>query len=254
MKNSVTTLAKTAPVKEKAAERPLLEGVKSGTVLALGYIPIAIAFGLLAKASGIAWWVTATMSLAIFAGASQFVGINMMTLGAAAWEIVMTTFILNLRHFLMTTALSQRIEAGTPRRILSLIAFGVTDETFSVASLRKDEQLKAKFLLGLNLIAYTAWNVGTWIGMALGSSLPAALKSSMGISLYAMFIGLLIPSFRTFRPAIAVAAISMATASVLHWVPPFTGLSPGWVIIISTVLASTVGAFLYPAAKDETAQ
>lgn len=253
MQEKVTAMPETAHTKKKSTETPLLEGLKAGAVIALGYIPIAIAFGLLAKASGIAWWLTAAMSLLIFAGASQFVGVNMMALGFAAWEIVMTTFILNLRHFLMTTALSQRIEPGTTKSMLGLVAFGVTDETFSLASLRKEERLKPNFLLGLNFISYAAWNAGTLLGMALGSTLPAGLQSSMGISLYAMFIGLLVPSLRTSRPAFTVTAISIATASVLHWVPPFTNLSTGWVIMISTILASAIGAWLYSetAEKDD---
>jgi 4-azaleucine resistance transporter AzlC len=229
-------------------------GIRTGSVIALGYIPIAIAFGMLAKSSGIDWWVTAAMSLVVYAGASQFVGINMMALGAAAWEIVITTFILNLRHFLMSTSLSQRIEAGTPRRTLGAIAFGVTDETFSLASLQQENSLGARFLLGLNAIAYAAWNFGTWLGMALGSILPASLQSSMGISLYAMFIGLLVPALRAFRPAIAVTAFSILLSVLLHRLPGFAGWSPGWIIMISAVVASALGAVLFPAAKEDRQQ
>lgn len=247
--NATATATVTAGVQEN--NRPLREGLKAGSVIGLGYIPIAIAFGLLAKASGIEWWQTAAMSLLIYAGASQFVGANMIALGFAAWEIVTTTFILNLRHFLMSTTLSQRIERGTSRGMLSLIAFGITDETFSVASLRKERQLKPKLLLGLNFVAYAAWNAGTWLGMALGTALPSGLQSSMGISLYAMFIGLLVPSLRKARPAMVVTALSVTVASVLHWVPLFESLSTGWVIMISTILASTAGAWLY---KEENGE
>ncbi|HEX7057336.1 MAG TPA: AzlC family ABC transporter permease, partial [Bacilli bacterium] len=181
------------PFRDVIKDRPFLAGLKSGIVIALGYIPIAIAFGLLADASGISRQATVLMSLTVFAGASQFVGINMMALGAAGWEVVMTTFILNLRHFLMTASLSQKIETGIPRYVLCLIAFGVTDETFSMASLRKGGRLPAAFLLGLNLVAFAAWNFGTWLGLLAGANLPQALQSSLGISLYAMFIGLLVP-------------------------------------------------------------
>lgn len=229
----------------------LRSGIKAGTVIALGYIPIAIAFGLLAKAAGIAWWIPCLMSLIVFAGASQFVGINMIALGAASWEIVMTTFILNLRHFLMSTALSQRIRGGTSKGLLALIAFGVTDETFSVASLRKEGKLTASFLLGLNFIAYSAWNAGTWLGMALGSTLPASVQSSMGISLYAMFIGLLIPTLRQSHPALTVACLSIAASSFLSWVPGLRELSAGWIIMIATLIASTAGALLFPAQESD---
>jgi len=226
------------------------DGLKAGGLIGLGYIPIAIAFGLLAQPNGVPWWIAALMSLIVFAGASQFVGLNMIALGVAGWEIVMMTFILNLRHFLMSTSLSQRIPQGTSRKTLGWIAFGVTDESFSVASLRPEAMLTARYLLALNFVAFAAWNAGTWLGLALGSSLPQALQSSMGIALYAMFIGLLVPSLKTSKPAIVVTALSIATASLLHWLPPFRALSTGWVIILSTLVGSTAGAWLFPAGEQ----
>jgi 4-azaleucine resistance transporter AzlC len=226
------------------------EGLKAGTVIALGYIPIAIAFGLLAHVVGVSWWIAALMSLTIFAGASQFVGLNMIAAGVTGWEIVMTTLILNLRHFLMSTTLSQRLLRTTRRSKLFTIAFGVTDETFSVSTLQQKGALSANYVLALHSVSFAAWNAGTWVGLALGTSLPQALQSSMGIALYAMFIGLLVPTFKTSAPAITVTAISVATASLLHWVPPFTPLSAGWSIMISTILASTAGAIMFPGKED----
>jgi len=93
---------------------------------------IAIAFGLLAKTSGIPNLVSCLMSALIYAGASQFFGVNLMSLGIMPWEIVMTTFVLNLRHFLMSASMTQRIHQSTPKSWRALLSFGVTDETFSV--------------------------------------------------------------------------------------------------------------------------
>lgn len=233
---------------EPLAEKPLsfTDGVKAGIPIAVGYIPIAIAFGLLAKAAGIPNHISVLMSFFIFAGASQFVGVNLLLLGALHWEIVMTTFILNLRHFLMSASLSQRVQPGTSKKWLSFISFGITDETFSVASLRKEQHLTPKFILGLNLIAFGAWNVGTWAGVFLATGLPESLKASMGIALYAMFIGLLIPTLRKSPPVLVISLLAVAIHSILHWMPLFAGISTGWSIIISTIIAAAAGALLYP--------
>ncbi|WP_269431648.1 AzlC family ABC transporter permease [Bacillus sp. JCM 19034] len=94
---------------QKEIETPFKKGLKIGIPVAIGYIPIAIAFGLLAKSAQISDIVTLMMSLIIFAGASQFIGINLIMAGVAYWEIVFTTFLLNVRHFLMTASLSQRL-------------------------------------------------------------------------------------------------------------------------------------------------
>lgn len=225
-------------------------GVSAGLPVALGYIPIAITFGLLANAAGVPNHVSIAMSLLVFAGASQFVGVSLLAAGVTHWEILLTTFILNLRHFLMTASVSRRIEPGTPRRTMALAAFGVTDETFTVASLRQEAQLSPAFVLGLNLVAFSAWNVGTWLGVFLGAGLPASLQASMGIALYAMFIGLLVPSMRASRTVLIISLLAAGIHWLLHWLPPLQGLSTGWTIIITTVLAATAGALLFPERGD----
>ena len=135
-------------------KKRFLEGVKVGAPVAVGYIPIAVAFGLLARSAAIPNEIIILMSLLIYAGASQFIGINLLVLGASYNEIVITTFILNLRHFLMTAALSQKIEAEISKKWRALLAFGVTDETFTIGVLQSDKKMSPYFILGLNSIAY----------------------------------------------------------------------------------------------------
>ncbi|MHB1167606.1 MAG: AzlC family ABC transporter permease, partial [Carboxydocellales bacterium] len=122
----------------------------------------------------------------------------------------------------------------------------VTDETFSVATLRREQKFSPQFMFGLNVIAFSAWNIGTWIGVFLATGIPQSLKSSMGIALYAMFIALLIPSMRKFRPVLIISILAVIINSLLHWNPFSQGLSTGWGIVISTVVASFIGAFVFP--------
>jgi len=229
---------------EKKSE--FLEGLKVGVPVAVGYIPIAVAFGLLARSFAIPNQITILMSLMIFAGASQFIGINLLVLGASYSEIVITTFILNLRHFLMTATLSQKIEVKVSKSWRALLAFGVTDETFTIGVLRSDKKLSKYFILGLNTIAYFSWNVGTWIGLFLAPSLPDVLKASMGIALYAMFIGLLVPNIRKSKTVLVISCIAIAINSLLSWLPIFAGVSNGWGIIVATVMSAAIGTCIYP--------
>ncbi|MBO8170266.1 MAG: AzlC family ABC transporter permease [Bacillaceae bacterium] len=232
--------------------RNFLKGLKAGIPVAIGYIPIAIAFGLLAKSFQIPDAVILFMSLLIFAGASQFIGVNLIMAGVTYLEIVMTTFILNLRHLLMTASLSQRVPDQTPKRWLALLSFGVTDETFTVASTQKEKVLHPAFILGLNFLAFAAWNVGTWIGVFFAVGLPQSIQNSMGIALYAMFIGLLVPSLKNARPVQVIVLIAVVISSIMHWILPyFIDLSPGWNIIITTVLSSMIGVILYPKNGDQ---
>jgi 4-azaleucine resistance transporter AzlC len=229
------------------------EGLKAGIPIAVGYLPIAITFGLMTKAAGIPSYVGILMSLILYAGASQFVGINLLVLGAASWEIVLTTFILNLRHFLMSASLSQSLKPKSSKSLLPLISYGITDETFTVASLNSKDKLDVYYLLGLNIIAFSAWNIGTWCGLFLASGLPQSLKDSMGIALYAMFLGLLIPSAAKSRSVLVIALIAASTHGLIKWLPMLNSLSAGWSIIISTVIAAAVGAYLYPQKEKQDA-
>ncbi|MCY6371330.1 AzlC family ABC transporter permease [Clostridium ganghwense] len=231
-------------INDRGAE--LIKGVKSGISIAIGYIPIAITFGLVAKSSGIPNMVSILMSLLIFAGASQFIGVNLMAHGATGLEIVMTTFILNFRHFLMSSSLTQKIYDKTTKKLLSVLAFGITDETFAVASLCSEERISPWFMLGLNFIAFISWNFGTWIGIFLGDAIPSSLKTSMNIALYAMFIGLLLPAIKESKPVFVVTFIAIFINCLLKWIPLFSFISMGWSIIISTVVAAAIGAVLYP--------
>lgn len=224
-------------------------GLKDGLPIAVGYIPIAIAFGLLAKSAGLPGLAVVLMSVLVYAGASQFAGVNLIAAGAAVGEIVMTAFIINLRHFLLTASLSRRMDEPSKWR-RALIAFSVTDETFSVASLKNHGGLHKSYLLGIQIIAYLSWNLGTLLGIGLGSILNESLKASMGIALYAMFIALLVPAMSKSFACFTVAAMSMTVHSILYWVPWFAPVSPGWKLLISALAAAAVGAWLFPGTKE----
>jgi len=228
-----------------------LAGVKAGLPVAVGYIPIAVAFGLLAKSLAIPNYISVLMSLLIYAGASQFIGVNLLVLGASFGEIVITTFILNLRHFLMTATLSQRLEDQATKKWRTLLAFGVTDETFTVSALQKEEKLSRYFGLGLNTVAFASWNVGTWLGLFFATGLPEVVKASMGIALYAMFIGLLIPQVKKSKPVVVVSLLAVVINSFIYWAAALFGVSNGWGIIIATVVSAAVGARLYSEEEEQ---
>ena len=102
------------------------------------------------------------LNLLVFAGASQFMALNLLASGIGAGEIVLATLLMNFRHFLMSASLSAKI--GGRARLLPVVAFGITDETFAVASSEKGE-LASDFLIGLESMAYFSWVSGTAVGL-----------------------------------------------------------------------------------------
>lgn len=215
--------------------------------MACGYLPIAVAFGLLAKANGLNMLAATSMSALVFAGASQFVAVNLLATGAGSGEIILTTFLLNIRHFLMSAAIAPRLHQQ-PAKVKTLIAFGVTDETFSVVSMHPVEKGDPGFVTGVNTIAYLGWVLGTALGGMMVEGFPALLQSSMGLALYAMFIGLLVPGLKGSTAKLAVSLVAIGLSVLTSWV---SALAKGWKILIVTVVACALGALLFPEGREE---
>ncbi|WP_164885227.1 AzlC family ABC transporter permease [Geovibrio thiophilus] len=218
--------------------------MKYALPIAAGYFPVAVSFGLTAVSAGLDGWLAVLMSLIVFAGASQFVGAGMFGMGVGGWEIVLTTFVLNFRHFLMSSSLSRRLPEATTKSQSALAAFGVTDETFAVASMSGEEKLTPSYLYGLNFTAYSAWASGTFVGVMAGSILSDTLKQSLTFGLYALFIGLLVPELKRTRPAVTAALCSMAVSGALYF-QPFFELGSGWMIVGATIAGAFAAAVLH---------
>ena len=221
--------------------RAVIRGARSGLPIALGYLPIAIAFGMLARGAGLSVAQAAGMSAFVYAGASQFASLSLIQGGSSAAAIGLATLVLNFRHFLMSASLAQKIRTGWASSLL--LGFGITDETYVVATL--DETTSPPFFLGLALVAYLSWNAGTLIGAAYAPLLPPFLARGMGVGLYAMFIAILVPGARKAWINGAVAATGGLAAWGLSRL--FPSLPFGFRIVIAILTASAIGA----AAKKE---
>ncbi|WP_174616185.1 AzlC family ABC transporter permease [Virgibacillus ihumii] len=216
-------------------------GIAVGFPIMLGYLPIAITYGVLAKQAGMSLTELTLMSVLVFAGASQFMGANMIAVGASALEIIVATFVLNFRHFVMSLSFMNRLrEIGLKWKLP--LSLGLTDETFAVSSLHPKEARMEKgplFYTALILTAYFSWIFGSFLGGVLGEIIPKQLSQSMGIALYAMFIGLLVPSVKKELRIGLIAVIAMLINAICSQF-----MSSGWAIVFGTVLGGLSGVFL----------
>lgn len=211
------------------------KGLQSGLSIAIGYFPIALTFGLLAKTTGLTLTETMLMSLIVYAGASQYIALSLISLGTGAFEIILTTFIVNIRHFLMSASLNEFSEDDKiGKRII--YSFGITDETFSVAA-TQEETVTTGYMFGLTSIAYLSWVINSGIGYAIGANLPQTLQESMSVALYAMFIGLLVPSLKKSTKVVFLAVMAACFNTIFtlgEW------LSTGWSIVAATLLSAII--------------
>ncbi|HEX7713729.1 MAG TPA: AzlC family ABC transporter permease, partial [Bacillota bacterium] len=178
-----------------------------------------------------------------------FAGTNLIITGATLLEITATTLVVNIRYILMSFSLSQKVAERITLPERCLLSFGITDETFTVASMHK-EKITFSYMLGLITGPYWGWALGTLLGAMICSVLPETLQNSMGIALYAMFIALVVPNAKKSRAALAVVFIAVAISSAFTWVPYLHGISQGWGIILATIAACLVGAIFFPREEE----
>lgn len=208
-------------------------GLQAGLSIAIGYMPVALTFGLLARTTGLTFAETVLMSVFVYAGAAQYISLSLIAVGTGVVEIVLTTLIVNIRHFLMSASLTERLEEHQLYKKL-MTAFGVTDETFSVISTQAGKTRTA-FAAGVMIISYGSWVVFSGVGHLMGDVMPGFLQVSMSIALYAMFVGLLVPSMKKNVKVAYLAAVAAAVNSLLIF---YTDLSGGWSIVASTLVSS----------------
>ncbi len=231
------------------AKHNFLHGVKRGFPIALGYLPVSFTFGLMAVNGGLPLWLTVFISLSNLTSAGQFAGTNLILAGAGYAEIALTTFVINIRYMLMSLSLSQKLEKNItiPQRLV--FGFGVTDESFSVAS-AEPGLLSNAYMLGLISTPILGWTFGTLLGGLICSALPAALSSAMGIALYGMFIAIIVPPATESRQILLIILVATGITLILKYIPFFAFISDGFRTIIATILGAAFGAWVFPEKEE----
>lgn len=220
-------------------QKELEDAFKAGIPMFIGYFPAAAAFGILAKGYDISLLECFLFSSLVFAGASQFIALNLLMTGMGPVGIIVTTLLVNFRHFLMSAYLATRVER-IAKKYYYLIAFGVTDEVFSVLSLRKQPLTKG-FIFILQLSAYSAWLSGTVAGYVLGGFLPETLTQSMGVALYALLLAILLPEMKRSSKVVLLAVASGLLNSLILRLDLLPG---GWSIIVCILVIAGAGSFM----------
>ena len=165
----MTTLA---PTIDLAASRPQLIKDSLGIMVSAG--GFGLVYGLSARTAGFSPFEAGAMSLFVFAGASQFVAVGYV-LGGLSWlYIVGFTAFLNARHVLYGAALAPYLDR-VPRIQRALMAQVLTDEAFAlaIAHFRRLGRADVRgYWLGAIISTFIPWNLATWIGVSVGSSIP----------------------------------------------------------------------------------
>ena len=219
------------------ASKHFKNGLIAGLPVVFGYIPVGIAFAILARQAGFNLWETCSFSIFVYAGASQMMAAGMYAQGAGIAAIVLATFILNLRHIIMSACILNRMDDVHLWKKLAAM-FGTTDESFAVFTTEKKENCTLAFFAGVVVTTYLSWNVGTLLGAILSDFLPEIITASLGIALYALFISLLVPKISGNLRLVALAVLTGLCNLVLCQF-----MESSWALIASTLLCAFIGVF-----------
>ena len=214
--------------------RSFTQGFRAAAPLWLGIVPFGLVYAVVARDAGLSLIETQALSVLVFAGSAQFSAAGLFGSGAAALEIVSTTFLLNVRHVLYGLSLGRRIPLRGWRRVTA--AYFLTDESFGVVAAREERTFA--FLLGAELSVFATWNVATLAGALVGTAIPDPEKLGLDLVFPLAFLALLVPLVRT-RVELLVAVVSGSAAYVLA-----EALPNGLPILVTGVAGSLLGASL----------
>lgn len=221
------------------------QGLKDGFPICLGYFSVSVAFGMTTVLAGMPLWAAVLISLTNLTSAGQFAGANLMIAGGNMIELGLTTLVINIRYFLMSLSVSQKVERKMSMKERLAVSFGITDEIFAVSMQHKGE-LSTPYMAGLIITPVLGWTGGTLAGGIATSFMPEALSSALGIALYGMFIAVIIPPAREERSVLFTVILAILASLAFTYLPGFKSLGGGWSIIIITILVSAVAAWLFP--------
>lgn len=224
--------------REKNIAHPWLRGVLAAVPILLGYLPVGFAYGVLAQKAGLSTLNSLLMSMVVFAGSAQLIAVGLVASGITSLSIILTTFIVNLRHLLMSAAIFPYV-ARWQKRELAGFAFELTDETFALHSTRFElGQVEKSEAFTINIVSHITWVLGGWLGVVAGNLVVEIEPLALDYVLPAMFIGLLVMQIKN-RTQVWVALVA-GIASVAILLLGFTQLN----VMIATIIGATFGVWI----------
>ena len=220
-------------------------GVRLGLPIFLGYVPVGMAFGVLAKTLGFTVFQAVLCSATALAGAGQFIALSFLASGAGAASVLVATTVVNLRYVLFASTLSPHLR-GVPGPVQGLLAFSLTDETFAIniADRRSGLSTPAS-MLGVGVVAWSGWVLGTLLGSVGAEWIGDPSRFGVAFAMPAMFVALFIALAEDRRHVIIGAA-----AGAIVLVLPLLGslglhMDSSWFLVIASMGAAGIGASVW---------
>jgi 4-azaleucine resistance transporter AzlC len=234
----------------KIKKSQFIEGLTAGLPIGIGYFPVSFTFGIMAAEGGLNPLIAILMSFTNLTSAGQFAGMKLMFSIASYSAIIFATIIINLRYMLMSISISQKLAPNISIFKRLIFGFGITDETFAIATTRI-EPLSDRFMFGLITLPIIGWTLGTAAGAFLSNLLPQSLQTAMGIGLYAMFIAIIIPPAKKQKSVLLAICLSIAFSCALTYIPFFKLLNNSLKPLIAACVSAVILALIAPRKEEQ---
>lgn len=227
-----------------------IKGLGDGIPICLGYFAVSFALGIAARNIGMTGMQAFFMSAGMVASAGEFAAIQLLASGAGVIEMILTCVVVNLRYFLMSCSLTQKLSPETGFLHRFFLSYCITDEIFGLSSAVKGH-LCPFYTYGITVTSVAGWSVGTVLGVLVGNILPGRVVSALSVSLYGMFLAIIIPPARKDHFIGLLVAVSMAASFLFSVLPGLKLISSGFRVIILTLVLAGAAAVIHPIEEEE---
>jgi 4-azaleucine resistance transporter AzlC len=213
--------------------KQIKQGIIDAIPIVFGYLPIGIAFGVIAQSEGIGPLGVFLISSILFAGSAQFVLISLLSELISGVSIVLSIFVVNIRHLLMSSSYAKYLK-DEPIPSILFLSFFITDESFAIGIVKakQENRLNATYLKALELTGYVSWVLFTVMGSLIGNRIVNLTDFGIDFALQGMFIGLLFLMIKTQKDAFL--SLLAGIISLLLYLTPLRDFS----VIVGAIVAS----------------
>jgi len=224
-------------------------GLKSGIPIGIGYLSVSFTFGILAVSYGFQWWQAVIISMTTLTSAGQLAGIKIMVNPAQYIDMIVSQLTINVRYSFMSVSLAQKTTEEFSGIKRWLLGFFMTDEIFAVAVTQNE--VSSKFFMGLSVMPYFGWALGTLAGSLIGNVLPENIMNALCIAIYGMFIAIIAPIAKSSKSLLLIVALAVGLSCAFYYIPMLQSVSSGISVSICAIIAAAVGAIFFPVKEEQ---
>ena len=172
----------------------------------MGYLAIGIAFGLMLQEIGYNFIWAFFMSLTIYAGSGQYLGVTLLGAAASLGTVAVMTLLINFRHLVYGLSMLEKFRGMGPRKLYMI--FSLTDETYALlSSARAPVGVDPRnFYFAIALLDQSYWILGSVIGAVAGALIPFSTEG-VDFAMTALFVVIAVDQWRSYRRHLPVTVL-----------------------------------------------